>query len=101
MSLNMVLLPAPFGPITLKIAPSSTSKLTWSTATRPPNRLVISRTSRSAMASSGRALGLACGVGRAREDAQPADQPGRRPKAQDAVRQPQHDRDHDERIGEL
>jgi len=33
--LNSVLLPAPFGPMIVKIVPGSTSKLTWSTATRP------------------------------------------------------------------
>ena len=34
----MVLLPAPFGPISPRISPAARSKLTLSTATRPPNR---------------------------------------------------------------
>ena len=33
--LNSVVLPAPFGPITAKIAPSGTAKLTSATARRP------------------------------------------------------------------
>jgi hypothetical protein len=41
-SLNSVLLPAPFGPITARISPSETSKLTALTATSPPKRLVSS-----------------------------------------------------------
>ena len=38
--LNNVVLPAPFGPITANSAPSGTSKLTLSTATRPRKRLL-------------------------------------------------------------
>src|ERR1035437_9479499 len=44
--LNSVVLPAPFGPITARIAPGATSKLTLSTAARPPNRFDRSRTDR-------------------------------------------------------
>src|SRR5882762_483115 len=40
MQLNRVVLPAPLGPIRANTSPSSTSKLTLSTATRPPKRLV-------------------------------------------------------------
>src|ERR1700730_4620364 len=40
--LNIVVLPAPFGPISANTLPGSTSKLTLSTATRPPKRLVTS-----------------------------------------------------------
>jgi len=38
--LNSVVLPAPFGPITAKISPSPTAKLTPSTAVSPRKRLV-------------------------------------------------------------
>src|SRR2546430_11275493 len=38
--LNVVLFPAPLGPIKAKIVPQSTSKLTSSTAAKPPNFLV-------------------------------------------------------------
>ncbi len=37
MTLNAVVLPAPFGPISPKIVCGSTSKLTSSRATMPPN----------------------------------------------------------------
>src|SRR5229473_1850704 len=40
MQLNIVVLPAPLGPMSANTSPSSTSKLTLSTATRPPKRLV-------------------------------------------------------------
>ena len=38
--LNSVVLPAPFGPITLQISPDVTSMLTSATACRPPKRLL-------------------------------------------------------------
>src|ERR1700730_7584060 len=40
MQLNSVVLPAPFGPMSANTWPVGTSKLTLSTATRPPKRLV-------------------------------------------------------------
>src|SRR5260370_42001732 len=40
-----VVLPAPFGPSSPKISPSSTLKRTWSTATKSPNRFVNPSTS--------------------------------------------------------
>src|SRR5919199_4199801 len=73
MSLKRVLLPAPFGPMTARISPSSTSKLTSLTASRPPKRLVRSWTRRRLM---GSALLAAEG------------------KAQDSVGEEQHDGDH-------
>src|SRR3954471_11563163 len=73
MSLKRVLLPAPFGPITARISPSSTSKLTSLTASRPPKRLVRSWT-RSRLTAS--ALLPAEG------------------EAQDSVGEEQHDGDH-------
>ncbi len=42
-----VVFPAPLGPITPTISPSSTSKLMSRTAERPPNRFETPRTSRS------------------------------------------------------
>src|ERR1035437_6264089 len=39
-----VVLPAPFGPMTPKISPGSTSNETALTATRPPKRFVSART---------------------------------------------------------
>src|SRR5262245_27575331 len=45
MTLNAVVLPAPFGPIRPEIFPSSTSKELPSRATMPPKRSVTSRTS--------------------------------------------------------
>ena len=44
MTLNAVVLPAPFGPISPEIWPASTSKETPSRATMPPKRSVTSRT---------------------------------------------------------
>src|SRR4051794_27259250 len=44
MQLKTVVLPAPLGPIRLTISPAAISKLTESTATRPPKRQVSSRT---------------------------------------------------------
>ena len=44
MTLNAVVLPAPFGPIRPEICPASTSNETPSRATMPPKRKVISRT---------------------------------------------------------
>ena len=35
---KQVVLPAPLGPMTPRISPGATSKLTWSTATTPPKR---------------------------------------------------------------
>src|SRR6266849_566361 len=48
MQLNIVVLPAPLGPMSANTSPSSTSKLTLSTATRPPKRLVTPLTRRMA-----------------------------------------------------
>src|SRR4051794_7676240 len=48
MRLKRVVLPAPFGPMTLVTLPFAMSRSTAFTATRPPNRLVIRRTSSSA-----------------------------------------------------
>src|SRR6516162_5923311 len=45
--LNNVVLPAPFGPISPRISPSSISKETPSSATIPPNRNATSQTSSS------------------------------------------------------
>src|SRR5918994_6277079 len=45
MTLNAVVLPAPFGPIRPEIWPSSTENDTPSSATIPPKRRVTSRTS--------------------------------------------------------
>src|SRR6267378_7036940 len=47
MRLNMVVFPAPFGPIMAKISPSSTLMSTALTAVSPPNRLVSPRVSSS------------------------------------------------------
>ena len=75
--LNIVDLPAPFGPIRPRISPASSSKLSSLTATRPPKRRSAARTSaaaRPAPAASGaeaagpaRAPG-AFGLGRRRRD---------------------------------
>src|SRR5262244_116404 len=43
MQLNMVVFPAPLGPIRPRIAPSETSKDTPSRATIPPNRMLTPR----------------------------------------------------------
>src|SRR5713226_8707563 len=48
MQLNIVVLPAPLGPMSANTSPSSTSKLTLSTATRPPKRFVTPLTRRMA-----------------------------------------------------
>src|ERR1700687_6405242 len=45
--LNAVVLPAPLGPIIERISPVSRVKLTFDTASRPPNRLVRLSSSRS------------------------------------------------------
>jgi hypothetical protein len=50
MTLNAVVLPAPFGPMRPDICPCSTSNDTPSRATMPPKRRVTSRTSRRAIA---------------------------------------------------
>ena len=47
--LNSVVLPAPFGPMTAKISPCGTAKLTRSTATRPRKRLLTLSRVRSAV----------------------------------------------------
>src|SRR5438046_2192572 len=44
--LNTVVLPAPFGPISVNTSPRCTSKLTLLTAIRPPKRTVRSRAER-------------------------------------------------------
>src|SRR5688572_31571469 len=49
MTLNAVVLPAPFGPIRPTICPSRTSKETPSRATMPPNRRVMFRSESSAI----------------------------------------------------
>lgn len=46
-SLRSVLFPAPFGPTTATMSPSSIPNVTPSTAGRPPNRFVTPSTSRS------------------------------------------------------
>ena len=48
--LKSVVLPAPFGPITAKISPASTEKLTASTAVNPRKRFVTASTTSSVMA---------------------------------------------------
>ncbi len=54
MSLNRVLLPAPFGPMIDRISPAAAVKLTSLTATSPPNDFVTPSTaSRLTGASSG------------------------------------------------
>jgi hypothetical protein len=53
MPLNIVLLPAPFGPIRAITSPALTLKLTRSLATRPPKRLLASVTSSSTEPASG------------------------------------------------
>ncbi len=40
MQLKRVVFPAPLGPINANTWPFGTSKLTWSTAVKPPNRLI-------------------------------------------------------------
>jgi len=47
MTFRSVLLPAPFGPTTATISPSSIPNVTSSTAGRPPKRFVTASTSRS------------------------------------------------------
>ncbi len=47
--LNSVVLPAPFGPMTAKIVPGATLKLTLSTASRPRKRLLSPSISSSAV----------------------------------------------------
>src|SRR5215468_1702608 len=51
MALKQVVLPAPFGPISPKISPSCSVKLTWSRARTPPNRRETLSTSSSASGS--------------------------------------------------
>src|SRR5579859_4542295 len=46
MTLNVVVLPAPFGPISPAVVPSSTSNETSSSAVMPPKRRVTLRTER-------------------------------------------------------
>ncbi len=60
--LNVVLLPAPFGPISPMISPALTVKSMSLTATSPPNSLRIARTSRITSPGVGRAR---CGSGSA------------------------------------
>src|SRR5690606_1600701 len=48
MQLKNVVLPAPFGPITLAMVRRGTTRSTWLTAVSPPNRLVRSRVSSTA-----------------------------------------------------
>src|SRR5436305_8356708 len=54
MQLNAVVFPAPFGPIRPTISHSSTFSAKPSTAVRPPNRMVRSRTSSTDIAASGK-----------------------------------------------
>ena len=56
MTLNAVVLPAPFGPIRPEICPDSTSNETPSRATMPPKRNVISRTDSNVATASGSLL---------------------------------------------
>src|SRR5215813_10104570 len=75
-SLNRVDLPAPFGPITERISPSCTAKLTSFTATSPPKRL----DNPSMLRSSPTASTLP---------------PSKRAETEEAVRQDQHQRNED------
>src|SRR5215471_5930793 len=77
---KLVVLPAPFGPISATVSPSRTEKLRPCTARRPPKRLLRLVTT-SASAIGARPLAFRCG----RHDAPPgigeqADQPGRPPQ---------------------
>src|SRR5436853_5499324 len=55
MTLNSVVLPAPFGPRTARLSPCATSRSTSRTAWRPPNRRPIPRKRRIGSACSGSA----------------------------------------------
>src|SRR5262249_7799814 len=70
--LNSVLLPAPLGPTRPTSSPSPTVKLTWSSAVRPPNCLVMPCTSRTAVIACPSSLG---GGDRRLGEAQPARRP--------------------------
>ena len=79
MQLNTVVLPAPFGPITLWMAPSATERSRRSTATRPPNRLVSrSQTRTGSPVTAGAATAVAASVigPRLRREAPPRWRPG-------------------------
>ena len=64
MVLKKVVLPAPFGPIRLTIAPRGMVKSTLLTATRPPKRLVISVAAQQHLAAAPAASSLRRGGGR-------------------------------------
>src|ERR1700681_2580742 len=77
---KLVVLPAPFGPISATVSFSCTEKLTSCTARRPPNRLLRPlMTSASAIVRSLRARRLAPDVTMI-EVGREADQPGRPPQ---------------------
>src|SRR2546421_6879490 len=59
MQLKSVVLPAPLGPISAKTSPLATLKLTSSTASKPPNRLLTWSSCRMGAASSVRSAGVA------------------------------------------
>src|SRR5215216_2306528 len=84
--LNIVVLPAPLGPIRPRISPALTSKLTLSTATRPPKRRV-------ALAM----LERSGGAGRRRLYArQPAQREGHDAGARPLQQQDEQHREHDD-----
>src|SRR6266542_6090466 len=93
MTLTSVVFPEPLGPMSPRISPSPSSKLTWETAASPPNRLVTPRASRRAM----------------RLDPVLAQVPGEVPERElplaDHLGQPlrheQHHQDHDQAVEEL
>src|SRR5438874_6751973 len=58
MTLNSVVLPAPFGPRTARLSPCATSRSTSRTAWRPPNRRPIPRKRRIGSACSGAAASV-------------------------------------------
>src|ERR1700730_17840040 len=88
MRLKLVVLPAPFGPISATVSFSFTVKLTSCTARRPPNRLLSPlMTSASAMADL-----------RARRSAAEVALIGVRPHAHQPGRPPQDDPHQDQRI---
>src|SRR2546421_1838392 len=82
MTLNAVVLPAPFGPISPTISPSAAVNDTRSSATTPPNRLVTFSTERSAIGGSTlKRSGSAQNCGEAREASAQARARGRGARA--------------------
>ena len=97
--LNIVVLPAPLGPIRPKISPALTSKLTLSTATRPPKRRVAPATLRIGWPRSGcwRCVERAGGEGRGGLHArQPAQREGHDAGARPLQQQDEQHREHDD-----